>query len=79
MAGAALHKEINATRSRIILPGRKNSLFTVIFLSQIKLSMISLPCLADSSIFLKFIHADSLSWCISDIYHVFTGHLYDFA
>ena len=48
MAGAALHKEINATRSRIILPGRKNSLFTVIFLSQIKLSMISLPCSAAS-------------------------------
>ena len=31
MAGAALHKEINAMWSSVILPGRKNSLFTVIF------------------------------------------------
>ena len=32
MAGAALHKEINAMWSSVILPGCKNSLFTVIFL-----------------------------------------------
>ena len=44
MAGAALHKEINAMWSRVILPGCKNSLFTVIFLSQIKMSIMSLPC-----------------------------------
>ena len=44
MAGAALHKEINAMWSRVILPGCKNSLFTVIFSSQIKMSIISLPC-----------------------------------
>ena len=44
MAGAALHKELNAMWSRVILPGCKNSLFTAIFLSQIKMSMMSLPC-----------------------------------
>ena len=43
MAGAALHKEINAMWSVVILPGCKNSLFTVIFSSQIKMSIMSLP------------------------------------
>ena len=45
MAGAALQKEISAMWSRDILPGCKNSLFTVIFISQIKMSIMSLPCL----------------------------------
>ena len=43
MAGAALQEEMNAMRSRVILPGCKNSLFTVIFISQIKMSIMSLP------------------------------------
>ena len=46
MAGAALHEEMNAMWSRVILPGCKNSLFTLIFSSQIKMSMMSLPCLS---------------------------------
>ena len=43
MVGAALHKEIDAMWSRVILAGCNNSLYTVILLSQIKMSMMSLP------------------------------------
>ena len=58
MAGAALHKEINAMWSRVILPGCKNSLFTVLFLSQIKMSIMSLPCM----ILLSVPHSSLQAW-----------------
>ena len=51
MAGAALHKEINTMWSCVILPGCKNSLFTVIFKAKLRWAwwvyhvylMLSLP------------------------------------
>ena len=45
MTEVALHKEMNAMWSRVILAGYNNSLFTAILLSQIKISMMSLPCI----------------------------------
>ena len=43
LAGAALHKEMNAIRLRIILAGCNSSLITVVFSCQIKMSIMCFP------------------------------------
>ena len=43
MAGAALHKEMNAIRMRIILAGCNPSLITEVFSCQIKMSIMCFP------------------------------------